>query len=97
MFLAETTVDPLAHSVTIASACNKVFRKNFLKPNTIGIVPEGGYRRKERQSVMALKWLKWLSEQNNWDIQHARNRGEKRIGPYKVDGCCGNKVFEFHR
>ncbi|CAH1980933.1 unnamed protein product [Acanthoscelides obtectus] len=32
----ETTVDPFQESTTIASCCNKVFRRNFLKPETIG-------------------------------------------------------------
>ncbi|CAH2005856.1 unnamed protein product [Acanthoscelides obtectus] len=35
----ETTVDPFQESTTIASCCNKVFRRNFLKPETIGILP----------------------------------------------------------
>ena len=55
LFKRETTVDPLTESVTIASACNRVFRKNFLKPNTIGIIPPGGYRRHEKQSAIAIK------------------------------------------
>ncbi|CAH2018663.1 unnamed protein product [Acanthoscelides obtectus] len=33
----ETTVDPFQESTTIASCCNKVFRRNFLKPETIGL------------------------------------------------------------
>ncbi|CAH2015400.1 unnamed protein product [Acanthoscelides obtectus] len=36
----ETTVDPFQESTTIASCCNKVFRRNFLKPETIGKVEE---------------------------------------------------------
>ncbi len=34
-------VDVFHSSITIASACSKVFRKNFLKPKTIGIIPIG--------------------------------------------------------
>jgi hypothetical protein len=29
--------------ITIASACNKVLRRRFLKPDTIGLIPAGGY------------------------------------------------------
>ena len=62
-----------------------VFRKRFLKPETIGIVPNGGYRTNERQSMIAIKWLKWLCEKDTTlDIQHAKNGGEVRIGQYKV-------------
>ena len=63
-----------------------VFRKNYLKPNTIAIVPHGGYRKSEKQSMVAIKWLKWLSETEDLDIQHARNGGEVRIMNFKVDG-----------
>ena len=35
---------------------------------------------------MAIKWLKWLSETEDLDIQHARNGGEVRFGNYKFDG-----------
>lgn len=57
-----------------------------------------GYRRSERQSVVALQWLKWVAHSRNLEMQHARNGGEKKIGSYKADGFCGeqNKVFEFH-
>ncbi|CAC5385562.1 unnamed protein product [Mytilus coruscus] len=32
-------IDPFATCITIASACNLVFRTNFLRPDTIGIIP----------------------------------------------------------
>jgi len=35
-------VDVFLESCTIASACNKVFRKRFLKPETIVLIPSGG-------------------------------------------------------
>jgi len=28
--------------ITIASACNKLLRKRFLQPDTIGLMPTGG-------------------------------------------------------
>jgi len=79
-------VDPFLTSLTIASACNRVFRRNFLKSRTIGIVPHGGYNRKENQSVIALKWLKWLAETEKIRIRHKLNGGEVKIGWCKVDG-----------
>ena len=30
-------------SITIESACNKVLRRRFLQPDTIGLIPTGGY------------------------------------------------------
>jgi len=29
--------------ITIASACNRVLRKRFMKLDTIGLIPTGGY------------------------------------------------------
>jgi len=35
-------MDVFQESITTASACNKVLRKRFLKPDTIGLIPRGG-------------------------------------------------------
>lgn len=102
IFIKETTVDPFKNSITIASACNRVFRKLFLKNNTIGIIPHRGYSKDENQSIIALKWLKWLNHKYNLQIQHKLNGGEVIIDQtYKVDGFLGNPyglstVYEFY-
>jgi len=98
LFLQVTDMDPFKKSLTIASVCMKVFQTNFLEPDTIGLVPEKGYRRKERQSITALKWLKWLSESQGIHIAHARNGGEQRFGNFKADGWCeaSKTVYEFY-
>ncbi len=41
---------PMDQCITIASACMATFKKQFLKMGTIGIIPPGGYNRKENQS-----------------------------------------------
>lgn len=86
--------------MTLAASCNFVFRRKFISPGgpSIGIVPEGGYRRAENQSVKALKWLKWLSTQEKIRIQHKLNGGEQKIAGYKVDGFCAetNTAYEFY-
>ena len=53
-------IDPFQSNITIASACNHVFRANFLQENKIGIIPNGGYRCNQVQSVEAQKWMKYL-------------------------------------
>ena len=55
LFIRETGVDLLVQATTIAGACNLVFRRNFLKPETLALIPPGGYRQHERQSVIAIK------------------------------------------
>jgi hypothetical protein len=98
LFYQENNVKPFDVAVTIASACMHVFRKNYLKPQSIGLVPHGGYRRRENQSDQALRWLKWLSESQDIRIQHARNGGEKKVGRFKVDGYDpeSKTVYEYH-
>ena len=93
-------IDPFEKCITIASACNLVFRKNFLENETIGIIPPQGYRPSDKQSIMAYQWLFYMAHEKKMYIQHGRNMGEKHIGPYKVDGYIETEtertVLEFH-
>nr|CAI5838221.1 unnamed protein product [Callosobruchus analis] len=44
IMLNEGNVDPFTEAITLLGACNKIFRRNFLKPETIGIMPKAsGY------------------------------------------------------
>ena len=100
-FMEITNIDPFEQCITIASACNLVFRTNFLQPETIGLIPHHGYNPEQKQSVKALQWLKYISHNEGYNIQHTRNGGEKVIGPYRVDGYfeteTGERVIlEFH-
>jgi hypothetical protein len=80
-------IDPLIHSLTIASACMKHFKMNHLKHGHLALVPERGYDNCENQSPMALKFLKWYAEKNNVTIRTAHSPGgEKKVGPYSIDG-----------
>ena len=42
-FIQIVNIEIFLESITIASACNKVSRKRFLKTDTIGLIPIGGY------------------------------------------------------
>jgi len=96
IFINETSIDPFERSLTIASACNLVFRKLFLKPETIAIIPHNGYRAKDKQSALAVRWLQWMEISKHINIQHAYNGREATIGPYKVDGLHGHTIYEFY-
>ena len=50
-------LDPFKYCVTIASACNRVFRQEFLEEDTIGLIPAQGYQPTRKYSVIALQWL----------------------------------------
>jgi len=48
-----------------------------------------------------MQWIKYVAQLEGVHIQHARNGGEKEIGPYKVDGYYVNEngqkyVLEFN-
>ena len=99
LFMQVTKVNPFAAGITIASACMHVFRKNFLKPYSIGIVPHRGYRRRDNQSVIAQKYFMWLYESEGLWLQHAGNQGEAVLGNgLRVDGYdpLTKTAYEFH-
>ena len=54
-FMDEGDVDIFLESCIIASACIKVLRKRFLKPETVGLIPNcGGYSCNRNYSKKAL-------------------------------------------
>ena len=87
-------------SVTIASACNKVLRKFFLKPDSIGLIHTGGYSGNVNYSKKALMWLVYREQLEGCRIMHSRNGREYRLPAFpllSVDGFCKetNTVYEF--
>ncbi len=60
-FMSITGIDPFERCITIASACNLVFRTNFLQPEALGIIPPHGYNPAQIQSIKALQWIKYTS------------------------------------
>ena len=96
LFRDSTGIDPFEKCLTIASACQLVYRTNFLKENTIAIF-NSDRQLKMKQSNMAVKWLSYVSEKEGICIEHVRNGGEKRIGRYSLDGYHqeSNTAYEF--
>ena len=76
IFHSMNDVDPFAEAMTIAQACQKVFRKCFLQEETIAAVPHLGY---DNHSLKALKWLAWIGHRDNISIRHARNGGKTTV------------------
>ena len=68
-----------------------------MKKDSIAWVPANGYDPKQKTSLEAITWLKYISEKENIYIQHARNGKEKAIGKYFVDGFSeeAKKIFEY--
>ena len=92
-------VDPFL-SLTIASACIRVFRTNFLKEDTIGLILHGGYHSGYTQSLVAQEWLEYEQFMRGHAIRTGRNHleGEARMCGYAVDGFDEERgvVYEFH-
>jgi len=55
LFSKLVKIDPFRQTIKISSICNKVLRTIFLKPETIVIIPRGGYSMGDRQSVDVLQ------------------------------------------
>ncbi|XP_066296636.1 uncharacterized protein [Branchiostoma lanceolatum] len=93
-------INPIEKCITIASACNYVYRDLFLKDNMIGIVPIHGYRFREKQSRDAVEWLKYVSYREDKTIHHAKNSPrEVVVCGFKVDGFekgAPGTVYEYH-
>ena len=84
LFCKFTDIDPFEKSLTIASACNMVFRTNYLETDTIAVIPPQGYKER-KQSILARKWLSHTAENQYILIQQAYKCGEVRVGPYYLD------------
>ncbi len=96
LFRDSTGIDPFEKCLTIASACQLVYRTNFLKKDTIAIF-NSDRQLKTKQSNTAVKWLSYVSEKEGICIEHVRNGGERRIGRYSLDGYHqeSNTAYEF--
>jgi len=94
----DSGVDPFQVSITIASLCNHIFRRNNLEKGTIAVIPEKGYNAETKQSFKALNWLKFVAENDSVNIKHARNGGEFKLGDNLIDGIDekNKKLYEFN-
>jgi hypothetical protein len=93
-------IDVYRESITIASACNKVFRELFLRPDTIGLIPTGGYTGNVRYTKKALMWFACKEQIEGRKILQGRNGREYRLPELPhiiVDGFCPEtkNVYEF--
>ena len=92
----DTGLDPFDKAITIAAYCMQVYRTKFLKKDTIALFPQH-QELKRKQSHEALQWLSYTADKEGIHIQHHRNGGEKRVGPYSLDGYCEetHTVYEY--
>ena len=100
-FMDVGNVDIFLETCTIASPCIKVLRKQFRKPETVGLIPKGGgYSCNQNFSKKALMWILHMEQTDGYTTMHARNGREFRLPElprYNVDGYCAETktVYEF--
>ena len=100
-FIEIGNIEVFLESFIIASAFNKVLRKRFLKPDTIGLISAGGCSCNNNYSKKALMWLLHVEQTEGCRIRHARNGREVRLPEvynFSVDGYCEETrtVYEFY-
>ena len=94
--------NPMEHCLTIASACNVAYRRNWMPKKMIAVEPLRGWRATQQQSKVALEWLHVVNRDLNHQIVHAGNSGEVRLSHgadnFLVDGYVRetSTVYEFH-
>jgi len=60
-------------AIKIATARNNDLRKRFLQPDTIGLIPTGGYTCNNKYKKKALVWLMHMEQTDGVKIIHGRN------------------------
>jgi hypothetical protein len=96
----DRNIDFFLESVILAPASNKLLRKRFLKPNTIGLIPPGGYSGNINYSIKSKMWLVYREQTDGYTILHATN-GREYKPPERlnliVDGFCDETrtVYKF--
>ena len=96
LFVDNTGLEPFTKTFTIAGACNRVYRTDFLAPEEIAVIPASGLF-KGKQSSIGLCWLMCLERQMSKRIKHAGNVGEQTVAGRLVDGLDDEgTVYQFH-
>ncbi|KAH7691353.1 hypothetical protein AAVH_40133, partial [Aphelenchoides avenae] len=99
IFNDQAGCDLFVECTTISSGCMRLWRRKYLKFNTVAIVPNNGYGRHDRQSAVALKYLKWFEWAHGVNMQYSNSdNGEKgvhtKIGWKKLDGYIEPKAWD---
>ena len=97
LFVEYTGLEPFTKSITIASACNRVYRTHYLQSELLALIPPEGVF-KGRQSAIALCWLECLVRDDpDLRITHYGNAGEQRVCGRMVDGVGSDgELYFFH-
>jgi len=76
-FIQIRNIEVFLEAIAIASACKKVLRKRFLKPDTIGLFITGGYSGNVKHSKKALMWLVYREKTDESKIRQVETGASK--------------------
>ena len=83
-FIEIGSIEIFIESFAIASACNKVLRKRFLKPDTFGLITDDGYSCNNKYNKKALMWLLHMEQTDGCRIMHATNGREYSTPNFRI-------------
>ena len=98
-YFVELTGLDVFESVTLPSACMKVFRTNFMPEQTIPIDSPSMYVNRTNASKKSLQYFEYIARKRGIYLQTARSPlGEFKIGRYSVDAYYApdKLVMSFH-
>jgi hypothetical protein len=90
-FLNIAKIDAFQESLTIASACNNLFRKLFLHPDSIGLIRPGDYIGSGLYSKKSITWMRYKEQTDGCSVIHGRNIREvwlPELPKFRVDDFC---------
>jgi hypothetical protein len=74
-------IDPFLNCVALPSACHLIYRRNFMKSQSIALIPDYGCDPTQNFSHKQILWLKYISFRDSVQIQHCFNNLEKKNWP----------------
>lgn len=94
LFMEVAQVEPFLVASTIAKLALHIYRKLFLKKDTMINCPEKGYSMHQLQSISALRYMRLYEEIHNCHVQTSRwSIGEEKVQDtgYRLDGVVRNR------
>lgn len=94
LYMDVAHVKPFLVASTIAKLALHIYRKLFLKKNTMINCPEKGYSMHQLQSIAALRYMRLYEETHHCQVQTARwSIGEEKVQDtgYRLDGLVQNR------
>ena len=70
----------------MSQACAKIWRKDFMPPETVAIIPSQGYVNEKKYSIKGIRWIQSIAMTTGSRIMHALNGGEQKVAGMFVDG-----------